>query len=99
MLVVYNALSLGILLWEKGVNLSAIPLFTFAVLAVAMFLAEQAGVGGTTPFFDRYMLQLAPFLGIVALTLFPRLTTARVLSLGALFLVSNGMLWRYAFAH
>jgi hypothetical protein len=46
----------------------------FATLTVIFFVAEQFGVGGNLLFYDRYILQVAPFLGIIAFSLLPRIT-------------------------
>jgi hypothetical protein len=67
------------------------------LLTVVFFIGEQLGVGGNLRLYDRYLLQLAPFLGIIAFSLAPRLTSARLLALAALSAVSHVMLWRYAF--
>jgi hypothetical protein len=68
------------------------------LFVVLFFIAEQIGVGGNLPFYDRYVLQLAPFLGIIAFFALPRLTPARLLALAALSVLSHIMLWRFAFA-
>jgi hypothetical protein len=54
-------------------------------------------VGGNLPFYDRYVLQLAPFLGLIAFAILPRLTTVRVLALAGMSILSHIMLWRFAF--
>jgi hypothetical protein len=89
----------GILLWEKRSSLLPVPLAVYAALEIACFIAEQVGVGGTAAFYDRYMIQLAPFLGVVAFALLPRLTPARVIPLAALSVVSHAMLWRNMVGH
>lgn len=93
----YNAFAVGGLLWERRGSLRSSPPVVFALLAIVFFIAEQFGVGGSMPFFDRYVLELAPFFGLVAYYVSPRLTSPRVLALAFLFVVSQVMLWRHAF--
>ena len=61
------------------------------------FVGEQFGVGGDVPFYDRYILQLAPFLGLIAFFLIPKLTTSRATALAGMYLLSQEMLWRFLF--
>jgi hypothetical protein len=68
---------------------------TYALLAILLFIAEQFGVGGNVPFYDRYVLQVAPFLGVIAFALLPSLDKARLFTLIALSFFSHVMLWRY----
>jgi hypothetical protein len=96
-LTIYNAIAIGLLLWEKRDVVLSCPPLVFALLAVLFFIGEQLGVGGNLPLYDRYLLQFAPFLGIIGFSLAPRLTSARLLALAALSAVSHVMLWRYAF--
>jgi hypothetical protein len=96
-LTIYNAIEIGLLLWEKREMVLSCPLLLFALLTVVFFIGEQLGVGGNLPLYDRYLLQIAPFLGIIAFSITPRLTSARLLVLAALSAVSHMMLWRYAF--
>jgi len=95
--VIYNAASACFLLWEQRQVLSSCAPAVFALLVIAFFVAEQAGVGGNLPFYDRYVLQLAPFLGLIAFAVLPRLTTGRVLALAGMSFLSHIMLWRFAF--
>ena len=95
--VIYNAASVCCLLWDQRDSLSSRAPVVFAIFAVAFFIAEQFGVGGNLPFYDRYVLQIAPFLGLIAFTVLPRLTPSRLTALGCLSLLSHGMLWRFAF--
>jgi hypothetical protein len=96
-LTIYNAIAIGLLLWKERDIVRSCPPLLFALLAVVFFIGEQLGVGGNLPLYDRYLLQFAPFLGIIASSLTPRLTSARLLVLAALSTVSQVMLWRYAF--
>jgi hypothetical protein len=92
----YSAFALGYLLWEQRASFFACSPAVFALLAVVFFIGEQAGVGGNIPFFELYVLQIAPFLGLIAFALLPRLTLPRLSALACLSLVSHALLWRYA---
>jgi hypothetical protein len=94
----YNAVAVAFLLWDQRQALLSCPPAMFSLLIVLFFIAEQFGVGGNLPFYDRYVLQLAPFLGILAFFILPRLTPSRLLALAALSILSHVMLWRFAFA-
>jgi hypothetical protein len=96
-IVIYNAVSTCFLLSEQRQALSSCAPAVFALLVVVFFVAEQVGVGGNLPFYDRYVLQLAPFLGLIGFAIFPRLTTVRVLALAGMSVLSHVMLWRFAF--
>jgi hypothetical protein len=94
---VYNAVSVCSMLWEQRQALSSCAPAVFALMVIVFFIAEQVGVGGNLAFFDRYVLQLAPFLGLVAFAILPRPTPARISALAGLSVLSHVMLWRYAF--
>jgi hypothetical protein len=83
-------------LWQSRKIIIKQPLPMFAIFAVAFFIAEQIGVGGNIPFYDRYMLQMAPFLGILAFAAFPRVMGARLAVFAALAAIGQVMLWRFA---
>lgn len=93
----YNAVAVILLLWEQRKSIASNAPAIFSVLVVLFFVAEQIGVGGNLPFYDRYVLQLAPFLGIIAFSVLPRLTPPRLLALAGLSVLSHIMLWRFAF--
>lgn len=95
---IYNAMSFGLVLWEHSGLLKASPVLIFASLAIVFFIGEQLGVGGNVPFYDRYVIQLAPFLGVVGFALLPTLDRARLFVLASLSVVSHIMVWRYAFS-
>jgi hypothetical protein len=61
------------------------------------FILEQVGVGGNIPFYDLYVLQIAPFLGVVAFAVYPRLKMSRMIPLALLWVVGQVTLWRYLF--
>jgi hypothetical protein len=96
-ITIYNGVALGFQLWSRGASLFSSPLVSFALLAILFFILEQAGVGGNMPLYDRYLLQLAPFLGLVAFDVLPGLTSKRLLGLLFLSVVGQVMLWRHAF--
>jgi hypothetical protein len=97
-LAIYNSLAVSSLLWEQRRAIIPCAPAVFAMLVAAFFVAEQIGVGGNLPFYDRYVLQLTPFLGLIAFAVLPRLTPARVFALGCLSVLSHVMLWRFAYS-
>jgi hypothetical protein len=94
---IYNLVAVVLLFWEKRTILFSCPPVVFSLLAIVFFVAEQFGIQGNLPFYDRYVIQLAPFLGIAAFALLPKLSTPRLLVLGASWALGQYMLWRYAF--
>jgi hypothetical protein len=96
-LTVYNAIVIGLLVWQKRHTVLSCPPAIFALLTVAFFMVEQLGVGGNVPLYDRYLLQIAPFLGIIAFTLIPRLGFSRLLALGVMDAAAHVILWSHAF--
>ena len=94
---IYNSVILGHLLWDKRNEVRQRPPVVFALLMLLFFIVEQVGVGGNIPFYELYVLQVAPFLGIIAFDLQPRFTSLRLITLVVLSLISHALLWRYAF--
>jgi len=94
---IYNSIALGLTLWEQRKLVLSAPPVVFALLTVIFFLLEQFGVGGNIPFYDRYILQVAPFLGVIAFALLPMLDNARLCALAGLSFVSHIIVWRYVF--
>jgi len=94
---IYNFVAVGLLFWEHRTILFSCPAVVFSMLAIVFFIAEQLGVQGNIPFYDRYVIQLAPFVGIIAFAIAPQVNLMRLFALGAMSLLSHGMLWRYAF--
>lgn len=94
---IYNSAGVCLLLWEQRQTLASCAPAVFALFVALFFVAEQIGVGGNLPFYDRYVLQLAPFLGLIAFAVLPRLTPARVFALAGMSILSHVMLWRFAF--
>jgi len=94
---IYNAVAVGFLLWEERAELRLCVPAIMALLVIFFFIAEQLGVGGNIPFYDRYILQLAPFLGLIGFWLFPKFTRSRILVIVAMSAFSQEMLWRYFF--
>jgi len=95
--LIYNVVATLLLAWTGRQYLAKNAPALFGLLFILFFIVEQFGVGGNLPFYDRYVLQLAPFLGIVAFALLPQLTTSRLLAFACLSVFSQYMLWRYAF--
>jgi hypothetical protein len=93
---IYNIVAVIVLLWEQRRILFSCPPVVFSILVIVFFVAEQFGVQGNIPYYDRYVIQVAPFLGIIAFALIPQLDLARLLALGAMSVLGHGMLWRYA---
>jgi hypothetical protein len=96
-LAIYNLSPVCELLWEKRSLVLTSPPAVFALLTILFSVAEQVGVGGNVPFYDRYLLLLAPFLGLTAFPVLPRLTYPRLLALGMMSVAGQLILWRYAF--
>jgi hypothetical protein len=96
---IYNAFALSHLLWEQRGALYSCPPVVFALLTLAFFIAEEAGVGGNIPFYELYVLQIAPFLGLIAFVLLPQLTLSRMSVIACMSVFSHALLWRYALRH
>jgi hypothetical protein len=96
---IYNSIALGQALREQWDLVLSTPPAAFALLTVIFFLFEQFGVGGNIPFYDRYVLQVAPFFGVIAFALLPVLDNARLSALAGLSVLSHFIVWRYAFLH
>lgn len=92
---IYNAIALGLTIWEERSLVWSSPLVAFSLFAILFFLGEQFGVGGNIPFYDRYVLQIAPFLGVIAFAFQAPLDRPRVFALVTLSFFSHFMLWRY----
>ena len=95
-LAVYNAVALGSLLLERRAAGYSCDYVICSLLVVAFFVAEQTGIGGNIPFYELYVLQIAPFLGLIAFGLLPQLTTSRVSAIACLSVISHALLWRHA---
>jgi Dolichyl-phosphate-mannose-protein mannosyltransferase len=93
---IYNFVAVIVLLWEQRTSLFSCPPVVFSILVIVFFVAEQLGIQGNIPFYDRYVIQVAPFLGIIAFALVPQVNLTRLLALGAMSVLGHGMLWRYA---
>lgn len=92
----YNAVAAALALWRKRAEvLSCLPL-QFALLTILFFIFEQAAVGGNIPFYDRYILQIFPFLAFLAFFLLPTLKWPRLTALICLSVLSNLLLWSHA---
>jgi hypothetical protein len=93
---IYNFVAVIVLLWEQRAIQFSCPPVVFSILVIVFFVVEQLGVQGNIPFYDRYVIQVAPFLGIIAFALLPQLDFTRLLALGAMSALGHSMLWRYA---
>lgn len=93
----YNSVALCSLIWQRRAELLSCSPFVLAFLAVIFFITEQVGIGGNIPFYELYVLQIAPFLGMIAFAALPCLTRQRVVALAFLSMVGEILLWRYAF--
>ena len=91
---VYGAVIFAGWMWSKNEVLE-MPEVIFSLLVLLFFVVEQVGIGGNIPFYDRYVLQVAPFMGVVGFCLTPALTRSRVVLLLTLSAMSHGLLWRY----
>jgi len=94
-LVTYNALAVLIFALGERERLSASPLAIFSCLFLGGLIAEQCGVGGNIQFYERYVLQAAPFIGAFSFTLLPTLDRGRMAAIGLLFLAGQLLLWHY----
>jgi hypothetical protein len=97
LLNVYNAIAFGLLVWEKRSVLLECPPLLLSLLVLLFYVGEQLAVGGTIPFYDRYVLLLAPFLGLMVLSLIPKLSFPRLAVFAGMYLLSQAMLWRFPF--
>lgn len=94
----YNVVAVAWLLIRNRSEIAQVPAVLFSLFFVLFFVLEQFGIGGNIPFYDRYVLQVAPFLGMIAFGALPKLTAWRVTVLGLMVLFSHALLWRNAFA-
>lgn len=94
-IAIYNAIALGLKIWEERSLVWSSPLLAFSLVAILIFVGEQIGVGGNIPFYDRYLLQISPFIGVIAFSLQASLDRARLFALIMLSFFSHFMLWRY----
>jgi len=94
---IYNAAATYLLALDLRKTLFQCAPAVFSLLLIAFFVVEQIGVGGNLPFYDRYILQIAPFMGLFSFALLPQLTATRMFVLVSLSTFSHYMLWRYAF--
>lgn len=83
-------------IWERRASLSSVPLVVFSGLFLAAFVAEQVGVGGNIQFYERYVIQVIPFMAIVAFAAVPAFSRSRIAALIFLLVAGQVMLWRWA---
>lgn len=66
----------------------------FSALLVAAFIAEQAFIGGNIPFYERYLLQITPALGVLIHTSDKRDQAATLVGMLPLMLLGQIRLWK-----
>jgi hypothetical protein len=93
---VYNLAAVTAGLIARKSEVFSKPEVLLSLLVLVFFVAEQAGIGGNIPFYDRYILQVTPFMGVIGFFLLPNLTRSRVAVLLGLSLTGHALLWRYA---
>jgi hypothetical protein len=96
-LIVFNGTAVAYVVWARRSIIgsdSGGPVL-FSIYLIIFFALEQIGIGGNIPFYDRYVLQVAPFLGIFAFALLWPIRVEQVGALAVLFLLSEALLWRY----
>ena len=96
-LLACNATSVMYVLGAERSKLLVSPLTVFATSCIVFFVIEQAGIGAGPGFFDRYILQIIPFVAIVIFSARPELSRVQIGALAAMWLLSQTMLWRYRF--
>jgi 4-amino-4-deoxy-L-arabinose transferase-like glycosyltransferase len=74
------------------------PGFRVASFALLLFIAEQFFVGGNIPFYDRYVMQCMPFIGLLAFRLLRHPGYSPLAGYAGMFAISQMMLWRFAVA-
>jgi len=91
----FNAITIvKVIIVRFGEVRDNIPLL-FSLSFLLFFVIENAAVGGDINFYERYVLQAAPYIGIVAFFIVRRLTKANIMAIVGMMVVSNLMLWRY----
>jgi hypothetical protein len=74
-------------------HVSVIALFSYTL--VLFFIIQQSFVSGQTPFYDRYLIQIAPFLGLITFDAKIKFDY-RLLSLVIIYLIiGQFILWRF----
>ena len=51
-------------IWSECTSITQIAVAPFGLSFLTFFVVEQFFVGGTIPFYERYILQIAPFMGM-----------------------------------
>ena len=92
---IFNVIQFACECWRRRSEILQCRPAMFAMLVLLFFVAEQFAIGGEVPFFDRYVLQIAAYLGALVYFLAPRITFSRYLSFAFLWGLSQSMLWRY----
>jgi len=93
----YNGVTFVMLVWRRRASVLENPVVLFSLFVLVFFVIEQLGIGGNIPFYDRYIMQLAPFLAFITFGTLPGLGALRLITFALLALLSHGLLWRNAF--
>ncbi len=100
LIAAFNACVLMKALKESKVALSRSPIFLLSSLVLVFFVLENSLIISEIGFYERYMLQVMPFIGVVTFKLVEESGqnyAAKDYALFTLmFLLSTAMLWRYA---
>jgi hypothetical protein len=94
-ITIYNFALFADSAWQRRNELRAKPVALISILVIGFFILEQVGVGGNIPFYDLYVLQIAPFLGVAAFAVYPKLQPSRLVPLVLLWVIGEVTLWRY----
>jgi hypothetical protein len=95
-LIIFNAVAVACVVRKRRLIIWSEAPVLFAICIILFFVLEQSGIGGNIPFYDRYVLQLAPFLGIFGFAFLRPIRVEQVGALAGLYLLNEAMLWRYA---
>jgi len=95
-LLALNIVAVTWRLWDRRASLSSVPLPLFSGLFLTAFVAEQVGVGGNIQFYERYVVQVIPFLAILAFAAVPSFSRSRIVVLVSFLVIGQVMLWRWA---
>jgi hypothetical protein len=95
--VIFNFGAFAHFLWQRRQMILDTPPAVFSAITIVLFICEQIAVGGNIPFYDRYILQIIPFMGILAFSLLRSLSAQRLVLFASLWVLSQYLLWRYCF--
>jgi len=90
------AVCVGLVGLRHSLGGSASAILVFAAGSTTLFVLEQAGVGGTIPYFERYTYLMFPWAVYLTLRAFEAERGVVVAYLGTLAVVGQWMLWRHS---